>query len=1388
MHVGSLRLRYFSVIVSLLLTVVSARATQAQQPVWPLDGAAFSASPAELQKASAAVPLEKFTPGTVLFERDTYTLAPGGRVTYHQHLVFRIDTQEGVDQWSQVRVHWDPWYQNAPEIHARVVLPDGRISLLDQKIITDGPAREDEQDTLTDARIRKAPLPELAVGAVIEEEIALTDKQPFFSGGGIYRDFFARGIPAVRKELTVETPATLPFAYRVHNLPEVKVSDETKDGSRRLNFDQGYKAAQANGDIPLTAHQMTQPMIEFSSGASWASVAKDYRALVEPQIDPAQVKSLLPPASGNRLETIQRIVARLHKEVRYTGVEFGQSALQPQPASEVLQRHFGDCKDKAALLVAMLRAAGIEADLALLNTGPGPNVTPDLPGMNRFDHAIAYLPHAAKNGADLWIDATAEYAEVGTLPTADEGRLALIIAEGTTGLTMTPALQSEDNVLTELRAVQMAEYGSARITETSLTRGPVDQEYRDEFGGAESRENRTSLETYAKNYYMAKALTQVEHGEGKDLTKPFQLKLAMAEAKRGNTGIDDATVAIPFTSLFNRLPVWFRTDPRTEGATLTPQQEENRTRAVAARAPEYDLDPFIVEWRYTITPPTGFVLRVLPQDKSTPMGPAFFTQHYESDASGVVQAVLRFDTVKPVYTVDEALALREAVLASYKQSMIFVLFDQQGAKLVAAGKMREGLAADRALIVQHPTEAVHHAQMAYALLKAGMGTLARTEAEQAAALEPKSAVGFRTLAWVCEFNDIGIQRTHGFDRDCAVRAFQKAIAIDPDDMSLLLDLAIAEEFSPSGERYGEGARLDEAIRLYRAVQKKDKAAGDPFEDNLLFALLYSGQYQPLLDELAKQPSTNTREALAIAATVALKGVAAGIDRANHLSSGASERGAALNSAGSQLLHLRLYREATQILSAAAEGQENTAAIAQQVSVFKNLTPWTGEFFPATDPRSVVQRMTMRVLEGTMDEKAANDLLLRRAYGTEMEWKRNLEKIEETRGMMQLAAARGGLPTVVLIDATIGNMKFSSEGSDAKGYKVSVQSLGVKPQQYFVVKESEGYRVVGNGSKLSEIGNAALYLLDAGRNAEAASLLDWMRERVHKGGGDDPLWGPLFPNFWTVGAKADPVTMRLAAASLIFSSPAIRALLPVIRAAYEKATGEENRAHLGLLLAFAAHTLEDGPAMAQVSEEILKLYPDSYIAIRTAGEAYALGKDWKSWELLLAAQIAKHPDDEQLLRLKADEASEKGDFAGTRAALQQIIDAGKATANDYNQYAWSALFDGKVTAEVVKAAQQASMLTQNDSFSVLHTMACIYAAYGKTAEASELLQKAMDEDNLIEPNAAIWYGLGTIYEQYGVRDAALLAYRKVERPEGRLAPDETYTLAQTRIKALGTAAK
>jgi tetratricopeptide (TPR) repeat protein len=269
----------------------------------------------------------------------------------------------------------------------------------------------------------------------------------------------------------------------------------------------------------------------------------------------------------------------------------------------------------------------------------------------------------------------------------------------------------------------------------------------------------------------------------------------------------------------------------------------------------------------------------------------------------------------------------------------------------------------------------------------------------------------------------------------------------------------------------------------------------------------------------------------------------------------------------------------------------------------------------------------------------------------------------------------------------------------------------------------------------------------------------------------------------VGDQADPNAIRLAASALVASDPAIKDLLPLVGDAWQKATTDEARLNLALLLAYGYRTAEDAPHLKEIASGILKEYPDSYTAMDLLGSASGMLKEWDAWKEMLDSRLTKRPDDEELLRLKASWAEERGDWAESRSVRQMLMDKGTAKPNDYNMYGWSALFDNTVNDAAIKAARQATMMTNNASFSEIHTLACLYAAEGKTTEARDLLLKAMNMSNLSMPNSAVWYGFGSIYEQYGINDAAAQAYSKVEKPQGRISATSTYLLAKSRLKIL-----
>jgi len=1372
-----------SLLLVLLLALPST--LQAQTATWSLDGPAFSTSPADVQAAAARVPAESFADVTVLFEQDEYTLASDARVIHTHQLIYRIENKAGLESWSETSADWNPWYQSQPTMRARVIQMDGRVSELDPHTLTDVPARNEDDNTYSDARIYKAPLPSLAVGTIVEEQTTIGDKLPFFSGGSVYRDYFSRRVPVVRSRVIVEVPADVPFQIKVHSLPDSIVHTELTGNLRRSVVDLTPVPLSIDSDIDLATDKDNYPMIEFSTGSSWSAVAAAYQKLAEPQIQPDRVKSMVPAKlPADYLTTVQTLVSRLHREVRYTGIEFGEASLQPQTPTEILKRHYGDCKDKAAFLVALLRASGIPANIALLDTGPGADVNPDLPGMNQFDHAIVHVPASSDAKPELWIDATAEFTHVGDLPYQDKGRLALIIADGTTTLTRTPDARPSDSVLIETREVTLKQFGPAQIVETSSTTGQIDSDYRERYGATIAKATRDDLEKYCQRAYAAKALTHIEHSEGDDLTKPFFLRLEMDSASRGLSTVSDAAVAIPPAAVLTGLRSWFSTDPDADKSKLTPQQEADREKAEQHRSSEYLIRPLITERRYRIVVPEGFVPRALPEDQTVQLGPATLTRHFALESPTLVSAVYRFDTVKQRYSTEEALALRKAVLEVDRQDYVVLQFDQIGAKLIAEGKIREALAADRGLIAAHPSEAIQHVHMSGALLSAGLGEQTQNEARLATTLDPKSRIAFFQLAQALEYNGIGVHLGKGFDRKAAIDAYRKAKQLEPDDTSTRIDLAILEEFNADGDRYAEGCNLSDAVAEYRALKVLDKDIAARYEDNLLYALLYNRQFADLLTELATVQSNPTRDAIGITAVAASQTVSAALQRADRVSGDTQQKSAALRLSGLQLIRLGLYAQASEMLSAGIQGQQDAAQIARQIDIYRNLHHASSDPLPPNDPRAPVQLLLTSMMDGTMGQQVPL-FLARHAYATDAEWKQAIEHNDATGSIVQIAAQRAQLPTAVMRDVVLGNAKITSEGDDAHGYRVSLAALGAANQNLFVSHDDGHFKIVADGTDSAEVGNYALYLLRNNREPEARSLLDWKRDLVHRGGGDDPLEGNLFARFWTTGSSptdnAGPDAIRIAAIALTIQKPSSQAPLEPALAAFKAAPTSTD---LTLLLAYAYLNHQDGAIARTYTDKLLAQYPDSITAITLTGRVDWLLRDFASWSTLLSNRLAKRPTDHDLLLQSAYEAEDESDFARARKALQQIIDSGKATSMDYNNLAWLGLFDAHVDAASIEAAQQANSLTKNASFSEIHTLACLYAAQGKTTEARQLLLAGMAAANLAEPNSAVWLGFGYIYEQFGADDAAIAAYRKVTKPESTpIDPTDPWVLAQAHLKSL-----
>jgi hypothetical protein len=167
------------------------------------------------------------------------------------------------------------------------------------------------------------------------------------------------------------------------------------------------------------------------------------------------------------------------------GLEFGIHGYKPYKVTQVLARRFGDCKDKAALMIALLREVGVPAELVLVRTRRGGRLDPAPASLAIFDHAIVYVPKL-----DRYLDGTAEFAGLTELPAQDQGVTVLRVGPRGARLVETPVLPSSDNRVDRRWRVVVEASGDARVDEELTIRGQAAPNWREHYQSPGERAER----------------------------------------------------------------------------------------------------------------------------------------------------------------------------------------------------------------------------------------------------------------------------------------------------------------------------------------------------------------------------------------------------------------------------------------------------------------------------------------------------------------------------------------------------------------------------------------------------------------------------------------------------------------------------------------------------------------------------------------------------------------------------------------------------------------------------------------------------------------------------------------------------------------------------------
>lgn len=1355
-----------------LTAAADANSTPATSDLW--EAPAFSLTPEALLATAEELPAEEGEDVQIFLRELHVRFEEDGSRVSTSRLVYRVLTAAGVENWGLTGGPWKPWHQERPTLRARVIQPDGTEHWLDLATVGERPIGDDADNILSDRRMVEAPLPGLTAGAVVEDSFERQDVRPYFAEGDIDSLRFAwYGVNVHKVRLVLDAPEGLSLRYKTQLLGDLEPQRTVREGRVVLTFEagplEGIESVEemAPGSVPVW------PQVMYSTGTSWAAVATHYHDLVEEQLagmDLKQAVKRVLRGGETRQEKIARLLAWLHEEVRYTGLEFAEAAIIPRSPEETLKRGYGDCKDKSTLLVALLRTAGIPAALALLNTGPGPDVAPELAGLGFFNHAIVYVPGGSDVGPDVWIDPTDEFARAGELPSVDQGRLALIATPGTRELTLTPASGPEDNRLMETREIFLAaDLGGARVVEATQYWGAFDRIQRHSYSQVSVEDLEEDFAAYMESTYSAEEFISQEIADVKDLSKPFELRL---EAKKANIAFTDlarATVFLAPDSLLRELPQMVLAEEEDE--------EDIEDAEITASAREADLVlplPYTAEHRYRIVPPDGYRPVSVLASEERKFGPATLVQEVREEEDGTLWITWRFDTGKRQLTPEEFETLKEGVQEVFAEEAIEVGFEQVGEAYLAAGQIPEALAEFDRLIAAAPERALPRTRRARALLTGGLGAEARREAAAAVELEPDLYLAHQALGIVHLRDLVGRPFRPGMEAQRAAEAFRKAVELEPDDENDRRNLALLLEHNEKGVQYGPGAPLEEAIEAHIDLCD-DEEASICLEPNLLTLLAFRGRYEEMLERASK--AGRDTDAFTLAALALTKSSEEAIRASRQIRGGDQLRGA-LAGAGQLLMKARHYPEAADLFAAAAKGAPDPAKVLSLVALLRKVRLFEDMEFSEDDPGDVVLKNMFAIIQG--DLEAVEALLSEGAR--ELPDGKLMKTLEEHLATAEKAARLASMSLPVLMELGLAGTKLLVDGDQDLGYRVRQQGNVAgsnSTSSYFMIQEKGKVRLAA-GENLEDLGYQVLRFLDGGDLAAARQWLDWALELTPKPPAGDPYAGAGFFHLWTRGQEADAETLRAAAASLLVSekSTAERGL-----ALLEEARGrasEEERRPIEIALAQGYMTLERDGELLAMARSWLEENTDSAAAFFYLRTALFRQESWDALEKAAQARDAIAADDPQALRAAIQAVLGRGDRETARQLYRRLVDLGKAVGNDYNNLAWMDVADFRVTEETLEWAQQG--VSRDGDRADLHTLATAYAQLGKSTEAREVVLQAMQEDD--EPTSDDWYVFGLIAERYGVLDSAVEAYRKVEPPEDlNLLHSSTYDLAQRRLAEL-----
>lgn len=430
-------------------------------------GGAFAQVPGWVREAMSA-PVPSYpadVSAVVLLNEQSVTLTANGKLITTERYAVKLLTNEGRDH-AVGQAHYLVSSGKVNEMAAWLIRGSAVAKEFDKKSIVDLIA--DPDDIYNEGRVKVANASRDALPGDVFAYTVESEDSPLF-----YQDIFIfQGrLPVLRSRYQITLPDGWKAASRTFNHAQIDPSQASTTYTWQLN---NLPPIKSEPQSPSLVHLAPRIAVNYEpeSGtnavnkafANWLDVSRWATSLYEPQviIDAGIEAKARELTSGAKTELDKvKAIGTFVQNLQYISIDIGVghgNGYKPRPSNLVLNRGYGDCKDKANLMRALLKVVGIDAYPIAIYSGDPEYVRAEWASPRQFNHCIiavkvseetnaATVMKHATLGRLLIFDATDPFTPVGDLPDYLQGGQGLIIAGEKGGLSQMPVTPPTTDLL-----------------------------------------------------------------------------------------------------------------------------------------------------------------------------------------------------------------------------------------------------------------------------------------------------------------------------------------------------------------------------------------------------------------------------------------------------------------------------------------------------------------------------------------------------------------------------------------------------------------------------------------------------------------------------------------------------------------------------------------------------------------------------------------------------------------------------------------------------------------------------------------------------------------------------------------------------------------------------